>query len=102
MKAHGNPLDTIECPNCGHAIPVSEALSHQIAERARAELRAEIDKLQSSLTRKEKELQDREEKIDAAVQKQVAAEAAKIEKEAQAKARGLLAAPADATGLRAE
>ena len=90
MKAHGNPLDTIECPNCGHAIPMSEALSHQIAERARAESRAEIDKLQSSLTRKEKELQEREEKIDAAVQERVAAEAAKIEKKAQEKATGSL------------
>ena len=90
MKPHGNPLDTIECPNCGRAIPMSEALSHQIAERVRAELRAEIDKLQSSLTRKEKELQEREEKIDAAVQKRVAEEAAKIEKEAQEKARGSL------------
>lgn len=90
MKPHGNPLDTIECPNCGHAIPMSEALSHQIAERARAESRAEIDKLQSSLTRKEKELQEREEKIDTAVQKRVAEEAAKIEKEAQEKARGSL------------
>ena len=49
MKPHGNPLDTIECPNCGRAIPMSEALSHQIAERARAELRAEIDKQQNSL-----------------------------------------------------
>jgi len=90
MKAHGNPLDTIECPNCGHAIPMSEALSHQIAERARAESRAEIDKLQSSLTRKEKELQEREGKIDAAVQERVAAEAAKIERKAQEKARGSL------------
>ena len=87
MKAHGSPLDTIECPNCGHAIPVSEALSHQIAERARAESKAEIDKLQSSLTRKEKELQEREGKIDATVQERVAAEAAKIETEAQEKAR---------------
>ena len=47
----------------GHAIPVSEALSHQIAERARAETKAEIDKLQSSLTRKEKELQEREREV---------------------------------------
>src|SRR5947209_3723549 len=90
MKAHGSPLDTIECPNCGHAIPMSEALSHQIAEKARAESRAEIDKLQSSLTRKERELQERERKIDVAVQERVAAGAAKIEKEAQEKARGSL------------
>src|SRR2546430_17691320 len=73
MKAHGSPLDTIECPNCGHAIPMSEALSHQIAERARAESRAEIDKLQSSLARKEKELEEREGNIDAAGQLRVAA-----------------------------
>ena len=67
MKARGSPLDTIECPNCRHAIPMSEALSHQVAERARAESRAEIDRLQSSLTRKETELQERERNVDAAV-----------------------------------
>jgi len=90
MKNHGKPLDTIECPNCGHAIPMSEALSHQIAERARAESRAEIDKLQSSLTHKQNELQERERKIDAAVQDRVAAEVAKIERKAEEKARGSL------------
>ncbi len=86
MKAHGTPLDTIECPNCGHAIPVSEALSHQIAEKARAETKVEIDKLQSSLTRKEKELQEREGKIDALVRERVAAAAAQIERDAREKA----------------
>jgi hypothetical protein len=90
MTAHGSSLDTIECPNCGHAIPMSEALSHQIAERARAESKAEINRLQNSLTRKERELQERERKIDEAVQERVAAEAARIEKEAQEKARGSL------------
>jgi hypothetical protein len=90
MRPHGDPIDTIKCPNCGHVIPMSEALSHQIAERARAESRAEIDKLQSSLSRKEKELQERAEKIDATVQERVLAEAAKIEKEAREKARGSL------------
>src|SRR5271166_6388206 len=86
MKAHGVPLDMIECPNCGHAIPVSEALSHQIAERARAETKAEIDKLQSSLTSKEKELQEREGKVDALVQERVAAAATQIERDARQKA----------------
>ena len=86
MKAHGVPLDMIECPNCGHAIPVSEALSHQIAERARAETKAEIDKLQSTLTSKEKELQEREGKVDTLVQERVATAAAQIEREARQKA----------------
>jgi hypothetical protein len=65
---------------------VSEALSHQIAEKARAETKAEIDKLQSSLTRKEKELQEREGKIDALVRERVAAAAAQIERDAREKA----------------
>jgi hypothetical protein len=29
------PLDTIRCPNCRHVIPISQMLSHQIAESAR-------------------------------------------------------------------
>jgi hypothetical protein len=55
MKSEATTLDSIECPNCGHAIPVSEVLSHQIAERARAESGAEIAKLKSSLARKEQD-----------------------------------------------
>jgi hypothetical protein len=88
MKAHDASLDTIQCPECGHAIPVSETLSHQIAERARAQSDAEIARLQSSLARKEQEVQERERKIDAVVQERVAAEATKIERDAQEKARG--------------
>src|SRR6188472_522130 len=53
------PLDTIDCPKCGHAIPVTEVLSHQIAERARAESTAEIAELQSLLARKEQEAKAR-------------------------------------------
>jgi hypothetical protein len=32
---------TIKCPGCGEAIPISEAIHHQIAERARQEFKAE-------------------------------------------------------------
>src|SRR5690242_10729636 len=49
------PLETIDCPKCGHAIPVNEVLSHQIAERARAESNAEIAELQALLARKEQD-----------------------------------------------
>ena len=34
-------LDNIKCPNCGELIPVSQTIYHQIAEQARADLRAE-------------------------------------------------------------
>jgi hypothetical protein len=81
-------LDNIQCPNCGHVIPVSEALSHQIAERARAESRVEIAKLQDSLARKEQDVKERESKVDLVVEERVAARAAAIEQEAREKARG--------------
>ena len=34
-------FDTIKCPGCGEAIPISEAIHHQIAERTRQEFKAE-------------------------------------------------------------
>jgi hypothetical protein len=88
MKSDATALDSIECPNCGHAIPVSEVLSHQIAERARAESKIEIGKLQATLALKEKEVQAREEKIDAVVKERVGAETGRIEQLAREKARG--------------
>jgi hypothetical protein len=88
MKSDTATLDSIDCPNCGHAIPVSEVLSHQIAERARAESSAEIARLKSSLARKEQDIQERESKLDEAVKTRVATLTAGIEQEARAKARG--------------
>ena len=88
MKSDANTLDSIECPNCGHAIPVSEVLSHQIAERARAESTAEIAKLKNSIARKEQDIQEREINLDEAVKARVTALAAGIEREAREKARG--------------
>ena len=88
MKAQNSALDTIRCPECGHAIPVTEALSHQIAERARAESRAEVEKLQSSLTRKQQELEERERNVDALVQERLKRATAEIERKAQEKLRG--------------
>lgn len=88
MKSQSAPLDSIECPNCGSAIPVNEVLSHQIAERARAESKAEIAKLQSSLARKEQEITEREQKITATIEDQVSVRVAKIEIDARAKAQG--------------
>jgi len=72
-------LETIDCPKCGHAIPVNEVLSHQIAERARAESTAEIAQLQSLLARKEAEAKSR-----------LAAEIKKAEQLAQEKAKASL------------
>jgi hypothetical protein len=81
-------LDAIKCPECGHAIPVSEVLAHQIAERARAESKSEIDRLQKSLARKEREVQERASRLDSVVEERIKAATAEIEWKAQEKALG--------------
>jgi hypothetical protein len=73
------PLDNIRCPHCRHVIPISEMLSHQIAERARAQSKAEIEQLRTALAREQRELKERENKVEVLVEKRVAARVAKIE-----------------------
>jgi len=80
MPRLATPLDTLDCPKCGHVIPVTEVLSHQIAERARAESTAEIAELQTQLARKEQEAKAR-----------LATEIKKVEQAAQEKAKSTLA-----------
>jgi hypothetical protein len=82
------PLDNIRCPHCRHVIPISEMLSHQIAERARAQSKAEIEELRTALAQEQREVKEREKKLDVLVEKRVAARVAKIEADAREKARG--------------
>jgi hypothetical protein len=82
------PLDNIRCPHCRHVIPISEMLSHQIAERARAQSKAEIEQLRTALAREQREIKEREKKVEVLVEKRVAAKVAKIEADAREKARG--------------
>src|SRR3984893_7323482 len=81
-------LNTIRCLNCGHAIPLSGMLSHKIAERARAQSKAEIEELRTALAREKREIKEREKKVEVLVEKRVAARVAKIEQDEREKARG--------------
>jgi hypothetical protein len=81
-------LDTIRCPNCRHAIPISEMLAHQIAERARAQSKVEIEELRAVLAREQREIKEREKKVEVLVEKRVAARVAKVEQDEREKARG--------------
>src|ERR1039457_2791423 len=88
------PVDTINCPNCGKAIAITETLRHQLAEEARAELQQELTVHQLALASKEKELQtkeaklqDSEKEIASRVATQVKAEKAKLTNEALKTAR---------------
>jgi hypothetical protein len=58
--------DSIKCPKCGTIIPLSEALSHDIEERARQQFQLELEKnrkaFEAQLLQKDKDLQARLEK----------------------------------------
>jgi len=59
MPTSVKKLDEIECPKCGHPIPVSEALRHQLSE----ELKEQIDQKEKDFSIREKELKDKESQI---------------------------------------
>src|SRR6516225_3639978 len=80
-------LDEIKCPNCGTLIPVSEAISHQIAEKTRAEFRAEASRQQKVFAAREKDLQAKEDALEKTIQDRLRAQQAEVVKEAQTKAR---------------
>ena len=74
--------DSIICPKCKTEIPLSEAISHQVEERLRAEFKAEKDQLVAAQTQ---QLADKEAEIAAATAK--AREETVATAEAQAAAR---------------
>src|SRR3989344_4089267 len=64
MPTSVKKLDEIECPKCGHPIPVSEALRHQLSEELK-EQEKDVEKrvataVSAALTSREKELKTRE------------------------------------------
>jgi hypothetical protein len=78
-------IDTINCPNCGKPIAITETLRRQLAEETKAEVQQELIERQHALASKEKELQtkeaklqDSEKEIASRVATQVMAEKAKL------------------------
>src|SRR4051794_5845950 len=68
--------DSITCPNCKTEIPLSEAISHEVEERLRAEFDVEKERLVEEHAQK---LADREAEIETAVAKTRAEEIAAAE-----------------------
>jgi hypothetical protein len=64
---------TIKCPGCGEAIPISEAIHHQIAERTRQEFKAEALEGKRALAAKERELNEKVAALDQTISKRLAA-----------------------------
>jgi hypothetical protein len=54
----------IECPQCRHKFPITEALSNQIETKIRIKYEAEARKKEEQLAQKEEELKNRAEQLD--------------------------------------
>lgn len=85
---------TVTCPSCGDAIPVSEALGHQMRERVREELRQKIDEQNERLAARAEELKQRESVLasqqrdaERVIAAQVEQRLEKLQEEAAVKAR---------------
>jgi hypothetical protein len=78
---------TIKCPGCGEAIPISEAIHHQIAERTRQEFKAEALEAKRLLAARERELNEKASALDQTISERLAAERVNISKELEAKFR---------------
>ena len=78
---------TIKCPGCGEAIPISEAIHHQIAERTRQEFKAEALEAKRLLAARECELNEKAAALDQTISERLAAERVNISKELEAKLR---------------
>jgi hypothetical protein len=87
MDSNRSALDELKCPNCGELIPVSETISHQIAERTRAEFKAEALGQQKALATKEQELKVKEANLENIIADKVKAVQASVAKAAEKKAR---------------
>jgi hypothetical protein len=78
---------SIKCPGCGEAIPISEAIHHQIAERTRQEFKAEALEGKRALAAKERELSEKAAALDQTISERLAAERINLSKELEAKLR---------------
>lgn len=72
--------DSIKCPNCGTAIPLSEALSHDIEERARQNYEKQLTE---NKKKHDSELKELEKDLDSRLQKQRKELEVKLKKQAE-------------------
>jgi len=87
MLKSESALDRIKCPSCGEAIPIGEAIYHQIAEKAERDLRAKSVQQEQALAARERQLATREAAVDQQVQARVEAATAELKAQADQQAR---------------
>jgi hypothetical protein len=78
--------DSITCPNCKTEIPLTEAISHEVEERLRAEFEGERDQFAAD---KERLVAEREAAVEAAREEEAVAAAARAAEEVSVEIRDL-------------
>jgi hypothetical protein len=79
-------LDKIKCPNCGELFPVTQALYHQIAERAREEVSQRVARREKELETEQARLKEEQNTIDRTVAEKTKLARAEVEEQAHKKA----------------
>jgi hypothetical protein len=79
--------ETIKCPHCDKEIRLTEALFHQVEERARKGLQKEAEEREKELTARENDIKDREKGLQAALEERLKKERAEIKASAGKEAR---------------
>ncbi|MEE9543514.1 MAG: DUF2130 domain-containing protein, partial [Thermodesulfobacteriota bacterium] len=79
--------ETIKCPHCGEEIHLTEALFHQVEERARKGLKKEAAEREKELTARENDIKDREKGLQAALEERLKKERVQIKAEVGKEAR---------------
>jgi hypothetical protein len=87
MRKSEVALDTIACPSCGEVIPISEAIYHQVAEKAERDLKAKSVQQEQALAVRERQLATREAAVDQRVQARVKVATAELKAKADQQAR---------------
>jgi hypothetical protein len=84
----GDPiLDSIKCPSCGEGIPISDAIYHQVAEKAERDLKAKSLQQERVFAERERQLKAREAAFDQQVRARVEAATAELKAQADQQAR---------------
>ena len=77
----------VKCPGCGEAIPISEAIHHQIAERTRQEFKTESLEAKRKIAAKERQLDEKAAAFDKTISDRLTAERVSLSKEIEARLR---------------
>jgi hypothetical protein len=87
MPKSESALESVRCPSCGELIPISDAIYHQVAEKAERDVKAKSLRQERALAAREQQLAGREAAFDQQVQARVKAATAELKAHADEEAR---------------